>query len=57
MSAAESMMVGDSIRHDIDGALAAGMRAVLLRRSGELPRDLPPGLPVITTLRDLPQLL
>lgn len=55
--AAESMMVGDSMRHDIDGALAAGMRAVLLRRSGELPADLPAGLPVITTLRDLPPLL
>jgi putative hydrolase of the HAD superfamily len=57
VSAGESMMVGDSIRHDIDGALAAGMRAVLLRRSGELPVDLPPGLPVITTLTDLPALL
>ena len=57
VSAPEAVMVGDSLAHDIDGALAAGMRAVLLRRSGELPADLPPGLPVITTLRDLPQLL
>jgi putative hydrolase of the HAD superfamily len=57
VAAAESVMVGDSIKHDIEGALAAGMRAVLLRRSGELPADLIPGLPVITTLRDLPQLL
>ena len=55
--AGEAVMVGDSLAHDIDGALAAGMRAILLRRSGELPADLPPGLPVITTLRDLPQLL
>jgi putative hydrolase of the HAD superfamily len=53
----ESVMVGDSIAHDIAGALAAGMRAILLRRSGELPADVPPGLPVITTLRDLPPLL
>lgn len=53
----EAVMVGDSIKHDIEGALAIGMRAVLLRRSGEVPPDLPPGLPVITTLRDLPQLL
>lgn len=53
----EAVMVGDSIKHDIEGALAIGMRAVLLRRSGEVPPDLPAGLPVITTLRDLPQLL
>ena len=57
VSAAESVMVGDSIAHDIDGALAAGMRAVLLRRSGEMPANLPAGLPVITTLADLPPLL
>ena len=57
VGAGESVMVGDSIKHDIEGALAAGMRAVLLRRSGELPIDLPAGLPVITTLADLPPLL
>ncbi len=50
-------MVGDSIKHDIDGARAIGMRAVLLRRSGELPPALPPDLPVLTTLADLPELL
>ena len=53
----EAVMVGDSIKHDIEGALALGMRAVLLRRSGELPPALPPDLPVITTLADLPALL
>ena len=53
----EAVMVGDSIKHDIDGALAIGMRAVLLRRSGEVPPALPPALPVITTLADLPELL
>ena len=53
----EAVMVGDSIKHDIDGALAIGMRAVLLRRSGEVPPALPPGLPVIATLADLPGLL
>ena len=57
VTAGESMMVGDSIAHDIEGALAAGMRAVLLRRSGEVPPNLPAGLPVITTLSDLPPLL
>ena len=35
------MMVGDSFRHDIEGALNAGWRAVLLRRSGEVPYALP----------------
>ncbi len=49
----EAVMVGDSIKHDIEGALAIGMRAVLLRRSGELPPDLPAGLPVIQTLTAL----
>jgi putative hydrolase of the HAD superfamily len=57
VAAEQSVMVGDSLRHDIDGALAAGMRAVLLRRSGELPAALPAGLPVITTLAELPPLL
>ena len=53
----EAMMVGDSIKHDIDGALAIGMRAVLLRRSGEVPADLPAGLPVIQTLTVLPSVI
>ena len=57
VAAGDAVMVGDSLAHDIEGALAAGMRAILLRRSGELPPDLPPGLPVITTLADLPPLL
>ena len=57
VTADQAMMVGDSIKHDIEGALAAGMRAVLLRRSGEIPSNLPPQLPVITTLADLPPLL
>lgn len=55
VTAAEAMMVGDSLKHDIEGALAAGMRAVLLRRSGETPRHLPPELPVITSLTELTQ--
>jgi FMN phosphatase YigB (HAD superfamily) len=46
-------MVGDSLKHDIEGARAAGMRAVLLRRSGEVPPHLPGDLPVIATLADL----
>jgi len=56
-SAAESLMVGDSLKHDVEGALKAGMRAVLLRRSGEVPSNLPPGVPVIQTLAQLDEIL
>jgi len=56
-TAPESMMVGDSFKHDIEGALNAGWRAVLLKRSGEVPYALPPDLPVIQTLPDLLPLL
>jgi putative hydrolase of the HAD superfamily len=48
-----AVMVGDSLRADVLGALAIGMRAVLLRRSGEPPLDLPAGVPVIRSLADL----
>ncbi len=51
------VMVGDSLKPDIEGALAAGMRAVLLRRSGEVPPALPAGVQVIRTLAELPDLL
>jgi HAD superfamily hydrolase (TIGR01662 family) len=57
VAAGESLMVGDSLKADIEGALAVGMRAVLLRRSGELPPLLPPGVDVIRTLFELPPLL
>lgn len=53
VAAADTLMVGDSFKHDIEGALNAGWRAVLLKRSGEVPDALPDGLPVITTLADL----
>ncbi len=43
-AAADAVMVGDSLKADIEGALAAGMRGVLLRRSGEVPAALPPGV-------------
>jgi len=33
----EAVMVGDTVEDDIDGALAAGMRAVLLDRDGRYP--------------------
>lgn len=55
--AAAALMVGDSLKHDVEGALAAGMKAVLLRRSGEVPANLPVGVPVIRTLHELIEIL
>jgi len=53
----ESVMVGDSVAHDIDGALSAGMRAVFLRRGDQPhPREealTASGVPVISSLHEL----
>jgi HAD superfamily hydrolase (TIGR01549 family) len=52
----EAVMVGDSYAHDIEGALGAGMRAVLVSRSGRA-ESTPLAVPVISSLRQLPPLL
>ena len=54
----DAVMVGDSLRHDIEGALRAGMRAVLLHR-GEAPpaRASELGVPIIRSLDELPTLI
>lgn len=53
----EAVMVGDSIAHDIEGALASGMRAVLLRRGDDVPPEAEAlrarGVPIIRSLREL----
>ena len=54
--AEQSVMVGDSLAHDIEGARQLGMRAVLVSRSGE-PVTCPSDVPVIRSLRALPALL
>lgn len=56
--AAEAVMVGDSMRQDVEGAIRAGMRAVLLQR-GDTPTASAAelGVPVIRSLRELPRLL
>jgi HAD superfamily hydrolase (TIGR01662 family) len=58
---ADAWMVGDSIRDDVEGALRAGMRPVLVHRSS---RPHPQadalasrGIPIIGSLTDLPRLL
>jgi HAD superfamily hydrolase (TIGR01662 family) len=56
VSADESVMVGDSVEHDIAGATQVGMRAILLSRPGRL-TACPFDVPVISTLRELPELL
>jgi HAD superfamily hydrolase (TIGR01662 family) len=48
----EAVMVGDSVPHDIAGALRLGMRGVLVARSG-LSAGAPPDVPVIQSLREL----
>ncbi|HXE81438.1 MAG TPA: HAD family hydrolase [Vicinamibacterales bacterium] len=55
----ESVMVGDSLSHDIVGARRVGMKGVLVKRSAdeEGERQPPPefaDVPIIRTLRELP---
>jgi HAD superfamily hydrolase (TIGR01662 family) len=61
VAAGDAVMVGDSVRQDVEGALRAGMRAVLLNR-GERPApreaDLRArGVAVIRSLHELPNLV
>jgi FMN phosphatase YigB (HAD superfamily) len=55
----ESVMVGDSLPADIEGARGLGMRAVLVSRSATdgHTRGCPDDVPVIRSLRELPALL
>ena len=59
--AGDAVMVGDSVRQDVDGALRAGMRAMLVHRSNEAhPRERElsdRGVPVIRSLAELPSLV
>ena len=60
-AASDAVMVGDSVRHDVDGALRAGMRAVLLHRGGDRHPQADElssrGVPVIRSLGELPALV
>ena len=53
----ESLMVGDSLTHDVQGARRAGLRGVLLARATDGASSNAPGFPVIRTLAELPEML
>lgn len=55
--AAESVMVGDSLLHDVEGARRVGMRGILVHRSPDDPLNAVDGVPVIRNLSELPPLL
>ena len=55
VEARESMMVGDSLSHDIDGARRVGMRGVLVHRSDDPAPET--DVPVIRSMKELPALL
>jgi len=53
-------MVGDSLKHDVEGALRVGMQAVLLNRGDTAAPRIAAAdhqVPVIRSLRELPALL
>jgi putative hydrolase of the HAD superfamily len=53
---AQAWHAGDSLDADVAGAAAAGLQPVLVARRGP-PPDVPAGVPVVATLRELPPLL
>ena len=53
VDAADAVMIGDSVDDDVDGALAVGMRAILLDRDGRYPEV----ADKLTDLRALPAAL
>jgi HAD superfamily hydrolase (TIGR01549 family) len=57
--AADAVMVGDSVRQDVEGALGVGMRAVLLNRGDAAAPAVTGehGVPVIRSLWELPNLV
>lgn len=50
--APDAVHVGDSLENDVEGARAAGIRALLISREGAVP----PGVPTIRALSELPSL-
>ena len=56
VTAAESVMVGDSVSHDIEGARRVGMRGVLVQRAGASQQAVA-DIPVISDLTELAALV
>ena len=55
VDAPHALFVGDRVREDYEGPIAAGMRAVILTAHAE---DMPPdGIPTIASLSEIPRLL
>jgi putative hydrolase of the HAD superfamily len=57
VSASESVMVGDSLAHDIEGARRVGMRGILVQRSPDGASDPPADVAVIRDLSELAAIL
>ncbi len=55
-AADETVMVGDSVTHDIEGARRVGMRGILVHRSSD-PVPIADDIPVIRSMAELPALL
>ncbi|HEY7892838.1 MAG TPA: HAD family hydrolase [Solirubrobacteraceae bacterium] len=50
---AQAVHVGDSLVNDVQGALSVGVAPILLCRSSGAPRQVPAGVPVISSLTQL----
>ena len=57
VTGAESVMVGDSLPHDVEGARRVGMRGILMRRSLHIVAPEAIDVRVIRALSELPPLL
>ena len=57
VSAHESIMVGDSYPHDVEGARHVGMCGILVQRTSRMSATVPSDVPVIRDLSELPALI
>ena len=57
VSAHESVMVGDSYPHDVEGARHVGMRGILVQRMSRMSAAVASDVPVIRDLSELPALI
>jgi putative hydrolase of the HAD superfamily len=57
VSAHESVMVGDSYPHDVEGARRVGMRGILVQRTSRTSATVPADVAVIRDLSELPALI